>query len=447
MLNIVFALSEILITSFFFIFLVLIGVVVWRSWFGKSIDFRLFLVILIVKLLAALSYGAVYSFIYKDGGDTFVYWKNATKFWDLMDDQEYTQSQRYMRAESMDKANLPDIIIEGYTPRQADSFFLIRISAMLALITFSSYWSTSMVLSFFTFLGLLYLFKALTFRRKTKSYLYVLALFFIPSVLFFGSGLMKDTLIVGAFAFLIASLYFILNHGYRIYLNGLIALFMLWLIFKLRAFMFLLLLPLLTIWIALVLLKKIKSTRLRRNTRIFTFAALSLFFMLAFYIIQIRIPEFTLDNMWDTALGFQRWHEFQANMNETGSGYTLTPLEFSFIGISRAFVESLTVALFRPFFWEANNSLSFLAAIESFLMLIAVVFLTIKIGFVNIVKYIFESPFLFFLFLFSIIFLALTGFISYNFGALLRYKIPGTMTFTLGLACLYMYHSLSAQKT
>jgi hypothetical protein len=91
----------------------------------------------------------------------------------------------------------------------------------------------------------------------------------------------------------------------------------------------------------------------------------------------------------------------------------------------RKFIPGVWVTLFRPYLWEVKNPVMLLSAVESTAMLIFAFYIfVINPGFTKCMRFIGSNPFVLFCLVFSIAFAFAVGFSTYNFGSLVRYKIP-----------------------
>ena len=82
------------------------------------------------------------------------------------------------------------------------------------------------------------------------------------------------------------------------------------------------------------------------------------------------------------------------------------------------------MSIFRPYLWEAKKPILIPAAIEGLLFLFFTIRLLYKTGFIRFTRLILTNPEVQFCLVFSLIFAFSVGFTSYNFGSLVRYKIP-----------------------
>jgi hypothetical protein len=122
---------------------------------------------------------------------------------------------------------------------------------------------------------------------------------------------------------------------------------------------------------------------------------------------------------------------------DAGSGYSLGELDGSFSSMIRLAPEAVNVTLFRPYLWEVRNPLMLLSALEGFVFLIFAFYLLIRVN-----RYIFKAllqPNILFLLLFSLTFSFAVGVSTFNFGTLVRYKIPVLPFFAVALTLIYDY--------
>src|SRR5690606_41181696 len=89
-------------------------------------------------------------------------------------------------------------------------------------------------------------------------------------------------------------------------------------------------------------------------------------------------------------------------------------------GILRLAPQAINVALYRPYFWEVDNPLMLLAAMESFVLLVITLYVLTQARMLAF-RYILRPDVLFCL-MFALIFAFAVGVSTYNFGTLSRYK-------------------------
>jgi ABC-type sulfate transport system permease component len=93
--------------------------------------------------------------------------------------------------------------------------------------------------------------------------------------------------------------------------------------------------------------------------------------------------------------------------------------------------QAINASLFRPYLWEAKNPLMLMAAMESLFVL----GLTLVVAVRKPGKFLssFRDPYVMFCIVFSITFAFAVGVSTFNFGTLVRYKIPMLPFYLVGL--------------
>ena len=148
----------------------------------------------VLKLMAGASLGLVYLFYY-EGGDTFSHFNNASIL------QEHGFSNWSDFNTIFIRSDYTGLTEFAYAIQPQSAAFC-KLIAITNLITGSNYWLTSMYFSLFAFSGLWFLAVSIT-RLEKKAFIVVILLLFYPSLLFWSSGILKETLVVGAMGFLV----------------------------------------------------------------------------------------------------------------------------------------------------------------------------------------------------------------------------------------------------
>ena len=136
--------------------------------------------------------------------------------------------------------------------------------------------------------------------------------------------------------------------------------------------------------------------------------------------------SYSLENIYITAESYQRNHYGDGTFIKQGQGssYTLGDFDPTILGILSKFPAAVNVTLFRPYLWEIRNPVMAISALESAFVFGITIFILFGLGFKNLYLVLKNDPFLTMSLIFSIFFAFSVGFTSYNFGALVRYKIP-----------------------
>lgn len=337
---------------------------------------------------------------------------------------------------------------EGLRAFDMSSFLVVRFAAFFNLFSFDSFLGVGLIFTALSYIGIwkMYVVFAELFPKYKKEL--AIGFIYMPSVFFWGSGILKDCLTFGFLGLLIYSSYNIFIKRKKYITSVPILMISFYIIGIVKSYILMALLPALAVWVFLIYRSKIKSAALKGFVTPFLLvvAAIVGFFMLQ--TLASTFQKFSIDNFQERAEDMQRWHTYRVEVLKGGDGssYSLGSIDFSTTGILKKVPAAINVTLFRPYFWEARNPLVFLSAIESFVLfyfsiLSLFYFLSnIKKGSVFLEK----NPSVIFMLIFSLIFAFAVGFTSYNFGALSRYRIP-MIPFYFG-AVYVMYKSLKKAK-
>ena len=396
---------------------------------------------LAVKIFGALCLGLIYQFYY-NGGDTYNYHTHGSRHvWEAFMDSPL----KGMRLLINDGSNYNDVY--RYASKilffsDPQSYAIVKIAAVFDLLTFSSYSSTAILFAVVSFVGLWMFF--LTFYEQYPSLHRWLAIasFFIPSVFFWGSGLLKDTVTLGCLGVATYQVYRIFakkNFGIR---HDFLLAISLYGMYSIKIYIILTFLPAVIVWVFLVNLDAIRSPVLKIMLAPFMISCA----IILGYFAMVKAGEdnakYSLQNVAMTAkitaydIGFYTGRD-------AGSGYSLGELDGTFGSMIRLSPQAINVSLFRPYLWEVKNPLMLLSALESFLLLLLSVYIIVKKN-VRLFAAI-NNPNILFALIFSVSFAFAVGVSTFNFGTLVRYKIP-LLPFFLVALILILHHSKSDKK-
>ena len=302
------------------------------------------------------------------------------------------------------------------------NYIVPRFGLPFSLLFFNSYLCISFFYTLYAFAGSWRLFKTFYLLYPSLKKRAAIAVLFLPSVCFWGAGILKDSLCFGAVGFIVYAFYNIFIAKKKTFISLIILFVNVLLLFWTKPYILLALLPGLFLWVFLLFHNKIRDATLKNLSRVFVIAIVIFFTyrLVDSITTSENLSKFSADNLAFSINAQQRAFE----LNQGGSNFTLGELKPSFFGIMQLFPLSIATTLFRPFLWEVRSPLMVLGAIESFLFLILTLKVFFRVGIRNFFKYIFNSPFALSFFVFVIIFAGLVGLSTFNFGSLARYKIP-----------------------
>lgn len=395
---------------------------------------------LIVKLLGGIAFGLVHTYYFTYGGDTKSYFHDMTIITDYFYQDPWATLAYLFGKYSYLNNEIARFTKFGFGTKE---FFLIRIASIINILGLNSYWSTSILFASFSFVGTWQLF--LVFANKYPSIYKQMAwaALFLPSVVFWGSGIMKDTLGVGFLGIFLFSVHHVFDRGkwniWYLLLMGISV----YVIFSVRAYIIFGLLPAMMIWLSLGLKEKIKNGLVRMVFIPFMLMMMIVGIVFTFSYLGKLNSQFSVDNVIGTAWSYQHWHyvegENTSEQHGRGSSYTLGEYDPTPLGVMKMFVPAVNVALYRPYLWEVKNPAMFILSLESLAFFLITIYIFMRVGPFVLLRAASKDSFLLMSLVFSIFFAFAVGFSTYNFGALSRYKIPALPFYALSLLVLNHY--------
>ena len=133
--------------------------------------------------------------------------------------------------------------------RDPNSYFVIRMAALFDIFTFSSYSGTAILFSVVGFVGA-WLFFITFYRQFSEAHRgLAFATLFIPSVFFWGSGVMKDTIVLAGVGVATFSIYKIFIEKQRQVFYTFLLFVSLFLIYSIRIFVLQAFVPAILVWL------------------------------------------------------------------------------------------------------------------------------------------------------------------------------------------------------
>ena len=177
-----------------------------------------------------------------------------------------------------------------------NSFFLIKIVALIDLFTFHTYAATALWFALLGFFGSWSFYLAIYKKYGTNRYL-AWSILFVPSVVFWGSGLLKDTMSMAAIGWLTWSLIHLIDFKERRLIYWSVAIMSGWLLYSIKPYILVCYVPLVFVWIYWRQIIAIRSIILK----VAIAPILMMFFLGVGYVALFQITEssatYTIDNI------------------------------------------------------------------------------------------------------------------------------------------------------
>lgn len=385
-------------------FLIMLIVILKRYYSEETVN-RYVLPAVFLKITAGIAMGLIYSHYYL-GGDTHQYFNDAVALRELA----INNTGDFLNY--IFKNQVPNYIQLNYPLDEPRAFLFSKICAIINIISFDSYYLLSTYLSLFSVTGFIYLanqtIKAFP-RYKNEA---VIAFLAFPSVVFWSSGVIKETIAVGTLAFIFGLIikYFISENNTKIkFLDILLFIACILLSWFLKYYFIGILIA---TFLPTILFSKLNS-RVKKNQKWILWSAL---FLITIGVVTLTRYNFQLNNIPNVV-----FENAEAFVNKSNQGdyiqYPSKSNAWTSILINSPI--ALFSGLFRPSLFEVDSIFKLVSAIENSLLFI---FLIISL---STIPKILKSKYKFWIIsglsyiIILAIFLALS---TPNFGTLVRYK-------------------------
>ena len=300
----------------------------------------------------------------------------------------------------------------------SDTHVIIRFNAFTRLFSFGYFQVHNVFINFISIIGLTLIYKAFKSFLANKEKVLFYLIFLLPSVLFWGSGLLKESIIFFALGLLFFNLFKITHHFNLISLLLLLCAVILIIYTKFY----------LLIALSIPILGYLLNHYLQLKKISYGYLLSGILFFVSIAIAPL-IHE-RLDFVFQIANKQQTFSRFVAIV-PTNSGFIIPELTDGFsllINIPNALLNTII----RPFLWECNSIFIWLSSLENLIIMGCIIIAFIFRKKINPL----HQNILFFNLIFVFCLFSLIGLTTPVFGAIMRYKIPGLILLLISLLLL-----------
>ncbi len=428
-------LYDICLAIIFFAVIYIFAFHVKKSKIAKNPEYKYFILGLTMKVIGGFTF-ALLTVYYWKGGDTLSYYKAATDLSNVLlsnpirgiellftSIKDFDVTADHFHPYAVDFINDKDVLL------------LVKITSLINIIGLYSYGTTTVLFASISFIGLWMAYSNLCKLYPNYSKQLLIGFFMTPSIIFWSSGVLKDTITMSCIGWTMYAFSNILFFKRKILVSIFLVIISSVIIFTLKPYILYILIPCMLIWTQSHLKNLIKGSFIRivlipLIMILFVFGTTSII-----KDISASAGKYDLNKVETTLEGFRSWHGYLAQ-TQSQSGYTLSSTDFSLLGMIKMLPEVLNVTFFRPYLSEIRNMPTLIGAFESIVLLFFTLYLIItRRG--SFFRLIFYNKDIRFMMIFALSFGFIVGISSYNFGALSRYKMPAQMFFILALTLIY----------
>jgi len=330
-----------------------------------------------------------------------------------------------------DQALLTDISNAGYFNEESN-YMVTRLVAIFSFFSFGKFMVINLIFSMISFTGTWRLFRFFYEQYPHMHKQFAIAILYLPTFVFWSSGILKDPICTGALGWITYSLYSIFYTKNNLIKNIILLTIFGFLLISLKIYILVAYLPFFILFLIL------KNVNLVKNPVVK--AALVLVFILGSVLgfvkitnsIQGALSSYASKGITESIKNYQTNYENQSEFVQSNFS-----LGVEFDGSPGSLVKmapaAIIATLFRPFIWESKKLSTLLSSLESLALMIFTLYTLKKVGIFRFFKTIIKSPLVLYCFFYSLLFALFVGATTLNFGTLVRYKIPGIPFYLISL--------------
>ena len=343
----------------------------------------------------------------------------------------------FSEGKNFDETLLRDPGNAGYF-KSANNFLVTKMVAGFSFFTFGKYMVINLIFALIAFTGAwkLFLFFYEQCPRLHKKF--AIAILFFPTFVFWSSGILKDSICVGALGWITYGLYEIFYRKKSILKNALIVMVFSYLLTVLKVYILISYVPFFILFIILKNVQSVNNIALKYLLAPALILGSMFGFTKALNKYGDELGQYAVKDVTKSIKRLNKAYEDQANAGVGSSNFSLgVEFDGSMTGLVKLAPVAIGTTFFRPFLWESHKPSTLLSSIEALLLLLFTIYIIFKAGLIKFFKLITSDPLIMYCFLFSCVFALFVGASTLNFGSLVRYKIPCMPFYLISLFLIY----------
>ena len=392
----------------------------------KYPEYRYFVKGLWFKIIGVSFFISIYLFYY-GGGDTVYYFLGAKAIANLFF-QNFSKgiavlfnTNSYYNSFSSFNSGTGYPILGWF--KDKNTFLVCRLSSPIYLLGSKSFLITSFLTAVVSYIGIWKFYRLINilYPGNAKAFAYIIL--FMPSLIFWGGGIMKDSYMLGAVCWFTYSFYTVFISRKKVFWNGFFLVLNTFMILNCKPYILVSLIPGALLWLNNFYLGSLKNNLIK----ILVFPLLIVVFLsFGFFIFNNFSSSMGRYGSLESAIEKAQitQDDLLRELSYGENNYKLDRIDGSIGGLLNSAPLATFTALFRPLPWEIGSPTMVLSAIENTVLLLFVLYSLIRIGPLKFLRISLGDPFLVYCLFFSLFFGFGVGIAGTNFGALVRYKIP-----------------------
>ena len=374
-----------------------------------------------IKVLAVLPFTIFNTFL-SQGDSLVLYYTEGANIAHMILHDASQLKWLYLAGADFDQTLLKNPLNLNYLLAE-NNYMIVRITAILSFVTFSKYLIINLCFSMISFSGVWRLYRFFYEQYPHLHKQFAIAILYLPTFVFWSSGILKDPICTGAIGWISYGLYEIFYKKKNLFFNTVMILIFGYLLYIIKVYILISYVPFFLLYLVLKNVTLIKSIIVRALLVLGLITGTIIMFTAVMSQLAETLVAYGGNDITKNITSYQKAYSDQ--QEEAGSNFELgVEYDGSVSSLIRIAPAAIIATLYRPFFWESKKISTLLSSAESLAIMLFTLFVLYKTGPVRFMRSILKEPVILYCILFALLFALFVGATTANFGTLVRYKIP-----------------------
>jgi hypothetical protein len=400
----------------------------------KHPEYRYYLWGLYSKIMGGVAFALIYVYYY-DNGDTISFFLSSVPLVELFlkDPGLYLQAlfadnsmeNRYRFFDGSTGYPL------GYIYVDTRSYFLVRLISPLTALAFKSFLLTGALVSTLAYGGVWRLYRTLVHYYPLLQDKLAFAVLFMPSCLFWGSGIIKDTFTFASLCWFVHALDNIFFQKRNRTSSWLAVLLSSVIMIGMKPYIFMMIFPASLSWLLYHRVARIRNALVRVLVLPVAFVLFGTLTLMTLNALGDKLSKFSLDRVLETMVVSQA--DMKRGQQYGENYFDLGEIEPTWSSVFSKAPAATFAGLFMPSFFQVDNVVMLMAALENAWLLLFFVSILVQSRLLHFFALLRSNPLLQMFYVFAFAYAFMIGVTTPNYGALVRFKIPLIPLFVSGM--------------
>jgi hypothetical protein len=376
-----------------------------------------------IKALAVLPF-TLFNTVLSPGDSFGLYYTEGANIYHLILGDASHIKWLYLPGPEFDQTLLRNSLNQGYF-RAENNYMVARIVAILSFFSFGKYVVLNLFFSMIAFTGVWRLYRFFYEQYPHLHKQLAIAILYLPTFVFWSSGILKDPICISAIGWITYSLYEAFYKKKSLLKNVIILFFFGYLLAVLKIYILISYVPFFMLYLILKNVNLVKNRLLKwilGPALILGSVVAGQRVMNSF---QKELGSYTADGITDQVDKTRNSYRDETRPGGGDSNFSLgVEFDGSILSLLKMAPAAIIATFYRPFIWESRKISTLLSSLESMMIMFFTLYVIFKSGLKLFFQSIRKDPTILYCILFSLLFGLFVGATTPNFGSLVRYKIP-----------------------